>query len=191
MTRPRPTVAEVIRSVLDEFLEGDDPGLTPEQRRTLNDLAACRTAALGGHVLGCPDAGISRSPTTPAATATARPARPRPRHGGWRPAPPSCSRCRTSTWSSRCRMPSTRSPWAIPGWSTTCCSAAPPRRCSKWPRTPTTSAPAPACWPCCTPGARPFSSTRTSTAWCRAAGCPRIGRAGSARAPTSSCRCGS
>ena len=57
MTRPRPTVAEVIRSVRDEFLEGDDPELTPEQRRTLNDLAACRTAALGGHVLGCPECG--------------------------------------------------------------------------------------------------------------------------------------
>lgn len=57
MTRPRPTVAGVIRSVLDEFLEGDDPGLTPEQRRTLNDLAACRTAALGGHVLECPECG--------------------------------------------------------------------------------------------------------------------------------------
>jgi hypothetical protein len=50
-------VAGVIRSVLDEFLEGDDPGLTPEQRRVLNDLAACRTAALGGHVLECPECG--------------------------------------------------------------------------------------------------------------------------------------
>lgn len=57
MNRPRPTVARVIRSVLDEFLEGDDPGLTPEQRRTLNDLAACRTAALGGHVLECTECG--------------------------------------------------------------------------------------------------------------------------------------
>jgi Putative transposase/Transposase zinc-binding domain len=57
MTRPRPTVAGVIRSVLDEFLEGDDPGLTPERRRTLNDLAACRTAALGGHVLECTECG--------------------------------------------------------------------------------------------------------------------------------------
>jgi Putative transposase/Transposase zinc-binding domain len=57
MTRPRPTVAGVIRSVLDEFLEGDDPGLTPERRRTLNDLAACRTAALGGHVLECSECG--------------------------------------------------------------------------------------------------------------------------------------
>jgi hypothetical protein len=57
MNRPRPTVAGVIRSVLDEFLGGDDPGLTPEQRRALNDLTACRTAALGGHVLECPECG--------------------------------------------------------------------------------------------------------------------------------------
>ncbi len=57
MTRPRPTVAEVIRSVRDKFLEGENPGLTPAQRRTLNDLTACRTAALGGHVLECPECG--------------------------------------------------------------------------------------------------------------------------------------
>jgi hypothetical protein len=57
MTRPRPTVAEVIRSCLDEFLEKYGSKLTPEQRRTLQDLVSCRTAALGGHVLGCPECG--------------------------------------------------------------------------------------------------------------------------------------
>jgi hypothetical protein len=57
MTGPRPTVAEVIRSCLDEFLDKYDTRLTPEQRRALKDLAACRTAALGGHVLGCPECG--------------------------------------------------------------------------------------------------------------------------------------
>jgi hypothetical protein len=57
MTRPRPTVAEIIRSCLDEFLEKYGSKLTPEQRRTLKDLASCRTAALGGHVLGCPECG--------------------------------------------------------------------------------------------------------------------------------------
>src|SRR5205085_1705111 len=57
MTSPRPTVAEVIRSCLDEFLEKYGSKLTPEQRRALNDLASCRTAALGGHVLGCPECG--------------------------------------------------------------------------------------------------------------------------------------
>jgi hypothetical protein len=60
MTPPRPTVADVVRNVLDEFLEGDDPWLTPEQRRILNDLATCRTAALGGHVLGCPVCGYQQ-----------------------------------------------------------------------------------------------------------------------------------
>ena len=57
MTRPRLTVAEVVRSCRDEFLETYGSELTPEQRRTLNDLTFCRTAALGGHVLGCPECG--------------------------------------------------------------------------------------------------------------------------------------
>ena len=57
MTRPRPTVAQVIRSCLDEFLEKYGSALTPEQRRALEDMARCRTAALGGHVLGCPACG--------------------------------------------------------------------------------------------------------------------------------------
>ncbi len=54
MTRPRLTVAEVIRSCVDDFLERYGPRLRPEQRRALRDLASCRTAALGGHVLSCP-----------------------------------------------------------------------------------------------------------------------------------------
>jgi Transposase zinc-binding domain/Putative transposase len=58
MTRPRHTVvAEVIRSCLDEFLEKYGTKLTSEQRRALKDLASCRTAALGGHVLECPGCG--------------------------------------------------------------------------------------------------------------------------------------
>jgi len=57
MTGPRLTVAEVIRSCLDEFLDKYGTKLTPEQRRALKDLTACRTAALGGHILGCPECG--------------------------------------------------------------------------------------------------------------------------------------
>jgi Putative transposase/Transposase zinc-binding domain len=57
MTRPQLTVAEVIRSCLDEFLKRYGPGLTPEQLRALDDLISCRTAVLGGHVLGCPECG--------------------------------------------------------------------------------------------------------------------------------------
>jgi ribosomal protein L37AE/L43A len=57
MTRPLLEVAEVIRSCRDTFLEQYGASLTPEQRRALDDLTACRTAALGGHVLECPECG--------------------------------------------------------------------------------------------------------------------------------------
>jgi len=57
MTRPRLEVADVIRSCYDEFLERYGRSLTPQQRRALDDLTACRTAALGGHVLECPECG--------------------------------------------------------------------------------------------------------------------------------------
>ena len=55
MTPPRLTVAEVIRSCLDEFLDEYGAERTPKQCRALNDPISCRTAALGGHVLGCPE----------------------------------------------------------------------------------------------------------------------------------------
>jgi hypothetical protein len=57
MNRSQLDLGEIIRSCYDAFLAKYGPGLTPEQRRALNDLAACRTAALGGHVLGCPECG--------------------------------------------------------------------------------------------------------------------------------------
>ncbi len=57
MTRPRLEVAEVIRSCRDVFLQRYGASLTPERRRALDDLTACRTAALGGHVLECPECG--------------------------------------------------------------------------------------------------------------------------------------
>ncbi len=57
MTRPRLEVAEVFRSCRDAFLHEYGAGLTPVQRRALDDLVACRTAALGGHVLECPECG--------------------------------------------------------------------------------------------------------------------------------------
>jgi ribosomal protein L37AE/L43A len=57
MTRPQLEVAQIIRSCRDEFLQRYGASLTPEQRRALDDLTACRTAALGGHVLECPECG--------------------------------------------------------------------------------------------------------------------------------------
>jgi hypothetical protein len=57
MTRPQLDLAAIIRSCYDAFLQRYGGSLTPEQRRALDDLAACRTAALGGHVLECPRCG--------------------------------------------------------------------------------------------------------------------------------------
>jgi hypothetical protein len=57
MTRPRLELAEDIRSCCDAFLQRYGSGLTSEQHRALDDLTACRTAALSGHVLGCLECG--------------------------------------------------------------------------------------------------------------------------------------
>jgi Putative transposase/Transposase zinc-binding domain len=53
MTRHRLEVADVFRNHGDAFLDLYDDVLSPEQRRALSDIAACRTAALGGHVEEC------------------------------------------------------------------------------------------------------------------------------------------
>src|SRR3954454_11811497 len=53
MTPPRLEVADVIRRHGDAFLDRYGGALGPEQRRALSDVAACRTAALGGHVEEC------------------------------------------------------------------------------------------------------------------------------------------
>lgn len=53
MNRPRLEVAEVVRAYGDAFLDRYGDVLSPEQRRALRDIAACRTAALGGHVERC------------------------------------------------------------------------------------------------------------------------------------------
>ena len=52
MTRPRLEVVEVIRSCRDAFLERYGAGLTPGQRRALDELTACRTAARVADVTG-------------------------------------------------------------------------------------------------------------------------------------------
>jgi Putative transposase/Transposase zinc-binding domain len=57
---PGLTVADVVRTHGAAFLERWGAGLTGVQRRALGDLAACRTAALGGHVWHCADCGHER-----------------------------------------------------------------------------------------------------------------------------------
>lgn len=53
MTGHRLEVADVFRDHGLAFLDEFGDALSPEQRRVLSDLAACRTAALGGHVEAC------------------------------------------------------------------------------------------------------------------------------------------
>jgi hypothetical protein len=59
-TRPAVEVAEVIRQYGEAFLAQYGSTLTADQRRALRALAACRTAALGGHVQRCADCGHER-----------------------------------------------------------------------------------------------------------------------------------
>jgi putative transposase/transposase-like zinc-binding protein len=59
-TRPALEVADVIREHSETFLDRYGSLLSVAQRRALRDLAACRTAVLGGHVEHCLDCGHER-----------------------------------------------------------------------------------------------------------------------------------
>jgi len=58
--RPALEMAEVIRRYGEAFLNRHGSVLSDTQRKALRDLAACRTAALGGHVEHCLDCGAER-----------------------------------------------------------------------------------------------------------------------------------
>jgi hypothetical protein len=58
--RPALEVADVIRQYGDAFLDQYGSTLTAAQRQALRALAACRTAALGGHVQRCAECGRER-----------------------------------------------------------------------------------------------------------------------------------
>src|SRR5581483_6431625 len=58
--RPALEVADVIRECGEAFLDRYGGLLSATQRQALRDLAACRTAALGGHVEHCLDCGHER-----------------------------------------------------------------------------------------------------------------------------------
>jgi len=60
LERPALEVADVIRQYGDALLDRYDGVLSATQRKALRDLAACRTAALGGHVEHCLDCGHER-----------------------------------------------------------------------------------------------------------------------------------
>jgi hypothetical protein len=60
LERPALEVADVIRGHGEAFRERFGSRLSAVQRQALHDLAACRTAALGGHVQHCLDCGHER-----------------------------------------------------------------------------------------------------------------------------------
>jgi Putative transposase/Transposase zinc-binding domain len=55
--RPLLEVADIVRAHGAAFLAQAGAGLSAEQRRALRDVAACRSAALGGHVCACTQCG--------------------------------------------------------------------------------------------------------------------------------------
>jgi Putative transposase/Transposase zinc-binding domain len=60
LERPALEVADVIRQHGEAFLDRYGGVLSATQRKALRDLAACRTAVLGGHVEHCLDCGHER-----------------------------------------------------------------------------------------------------------------------------------
>jgi len=53
-------MADVIRAHGDEYITRRRGSVTPAQFRVLDDLSACRTSALGGHVYQCDQCGAER-----------------------------------------------------------------------------------------------------------------------------------
>lgn len=60
MARRRLEVADVVRAHRDDFVASRDGRLSGAERRVLDGIAACRTAALGGHVDRCDHCGHQR-----------------------------------------------------------------------------------------------------------------------------------
>ena len=75
MIRPGLEVADIFRRYGPAWRAANAAHLSLAQRRVMSAIEQCRTAALGGHVEQCGTAATTGSPTTPAATGTARSAR--------------------------------------------------------------------------------------------------------------------
>jgi hypothetical protein len=58
--RPKIELAEIIRWYGDAYRAEHETSLSGTQRRVMQAIAACRTAALGGHVEGCDACGHQR-----------------------------------------------------------------------------------------------------------------------------------
>ena len=60
MSRPRLEVAEVLHRYGEQFLNRWGHTVSPQQRKALQEISVCRTAALGGHVEECDRCGHRR-----------------------------------------------------------------------------------------------------------------------------------
>ena len=72
MSRPRLEVADIFDRHGAAWRRANAGHVSLGQLQVMSAIVSCRTAALGGHVTPARPAPIPRSPTTPAATATAR-----------------------------------------------------------------------------------------------------------------------
>ena len=60
MERPKLAVADVFRRYGAAYRQAHDASLSLAQRRVMNDIEVCRTAALGGHLEQCDACGHQR-----------------------------------------------------------------------------------------------------------------------------------
>jgi hypothetical protein len=60
LEKPRIELADIIRRYGDAYRAHHETSLSSTQRRVMQAIAACRTAALGGHVEACDDCGHRR-----------------------------------------------------------------------------------------------------------------------------------
>ena len=141
----------------------------------LRGVAPPRSAAISMSALA---AGIAPSPTTLAATGTARSVRPRPANGGSQHVAKNFSRRATSMWSSRCLVSWHHWPCRTRRSSTICCFAPVRKHFSKSLAIPDISVPRSASSACCIPGTKSSSFTRMSIASFPPAGCRSITRTG-------------
>src|ERR1700736_2296596 len=79
MNRPPLEVADLVRAAVRAFIERSRRWINWQHLKVLRAIVRCRTAALGGHLDQCTDCGYRPpSPTTAAATGTARSVKPTP-----------------------------------------------------------------------------------------------------------------
>ncbi len=60
MSQPPWEVADVFRQYGAAYQQAHGSSLSPDLMRVMNAIEVCRTAALGGHIDGCPECGESQ-----------------------------------------------------------------------------------------------------------------------------------